>query len=71
VPGNLLNEGVVFVTVFVSTLSSHKTVQHVLERDVVSFQVTDPLEGDSAKGDFAGHWPGVVSPLLNWETRSG
>jgi homopolymeric O-antigen transport system ATP-binding protein len=68
IPGNLLNEGVVFVGVFVSTLSSQRTLQHVKERDVVSFQVTDPLEGDSAKGEFAGRWAGVVSPLLSWTT---
>jgi lipopolysaccharide transport system ATP-binding protein len=67
-PGNLLNEGVVFVGVFVSTLSSQRTLQHVKERDVVSFQVTDPLEGDSAKGEFSGRWAGVVSPLLSWTT---
>ncbi len=70
VPGNLLNEGVVFVSVFVSTLSSQRTLQHVKERDIVSFQVADPLEGDSAKGEFAGRWAGVVSPLLEWTTDS-
>ena len=70
VPGNLLNEGVVFVGVFVSTLSSQRTLQHVKERDIVSFQVTDPLEGDSAKGEFVGRWAGVVSPLLEWTTDS-
>jgi lipopolysaccharide transport system ATP-binding protein len=70
IPGNLLNEGVVLVTVLLSTLASQKTIQHVRQRDVVSFQVTDPIEGDSAKGEFAGHWPGVVSPLLEWTTET-
>jgi homopolymeric O-antigen transport system ATP-binding protein len=70
-PANLLNEGLAFASVFVSTLASQKTIQHVFEGDVVAIQVTDPLEGDSAKGDFAGHWPGVVSPLLTWTTKSG
>jgi lipopolysaccharide transport system ATP-binding protein len=70
IPGNLLNEGVVFVSVFVSTLAPQRTLQHVKERDAVSFQVTDPLEGDSAKGEYAGRWAGVVSPLLEWTTDS-
>lgn len=67
IPGNLLNEGMVTVTVFVSTLTSGKTIQHVLERDVLSFQVYDPVEGDSAKGDYVGQWGGGVRPLLNWD----
>jgi lipopolysaccharide transport system ATP-binding protein len=69
-PGNLLNDGVVFASVFVSTLASLKTIQHVFERDAVSFQITDPVEGDSAKGDYVGRWRGVVSPLLEWTTES-
>ena len=66
IPGNLLNEGLMLVTVFVSTLSSQKTTQHVLEREIVSFHVTDPVEGDSAKGDHIGQWHGAVRPLLRW-----
>ena len=38
-------------------------------RDVVAFQVIDSLDGDSARGDWAGRIPGVVRPLLEWETR--
>jgi lipopolysaccharide transport system ATP-binding protein len=69
IPGNLLNEGLMLVTVFVSTLASGGTVQHVLERDAVAFQVTDPVEGDSAKGSYVGHWGGAVRPLLSWATQ--
>jgi len=68
IPPNLLNEGLMLVTVFLSTLASSNTVQHVLERDVVAFQVTDPVEGDSAKGDYVGQWGGAVRPLLTWTT---
>jgi lipopolysaccharide transport system ATP-binding protein len=66
IPGNLLNEGLMTITVFLSTWTSGKTLQHVLERDVVSFHVIDPVEGDSAKGDFTGQWGGAVRPLLDW-----
>jgi lipopolysaccharide transport system ATP-binding protein len=37
-------------------------------REAVAFMVTDSCEGDSARGDFAGHLPGVVRPMLNWKT---
>jgi lipopolysaccharide transport system ATP-binding protein len=30
--------------------------------------VIDSLDGDSARGDYAGHMPGVIRPLLNWTT---
>jgi lipopolysaccharide transport system ATP-binding protein len=69
-PGNLLNEGLMSVTVFLSTLTSGRTIQHVLERDIVSFHVTDPVEGDSSKGTWAGQWGGAVRPLLLWTPES-
>jgi lipopolysaccharide transport system ATP-binding protein len=71
IPSNLLNEGLMTVTVFLTTLTPGKATQHVLERDVVSFRVTDPVEGDSAKGDYVGQWHGAVRPLLEWTLESG
>jgi lipopolysaccharide transport system ATP-binding protein len=41
---------------------------HVHERDAVAFQVVDSLEGGSARGDYAGAFPGVVRPLLKWDS---
>jgi hypothetical protein len=34
--------------------------------DVAAFHVTDTGEGESARGDFAGHMPGIVRPILPW-----
>jgi len=40
---------------------------HVLQRDVVSFQIVDNSWGDGVRGEYAGgNWPGVVRPILNW-----
>ena len=36
---------------------------------VVTFTLTDPIEGDSARGDYVGAWGGAVLPLLSWTTR--
>jgi len=69
IPANFLNEGLMTITVFLSTLASGRTLQHVLERDVVSFQVVDPVEGDSAKGNHSGQWYGGVRPKLEWDAR--
>ncbi len=66
IPGNFLSEGTIVVSAAVSTVDP--VVVHYFERDAVAFQVIDSLDGDSARGDFAGHMPGVIRPLLNWTT---
>jgi lipopolysaccharide transport system ATP-binding protein len=70
IPGNLLNEGWMAVSVFLSTPAPGRTIQHAKEMDVVAFQVTDPVEGDSAKGDWVGQWHGAVRPLLEWTVEA-
>jgi lipopolysaccharide transport system ATP-binding protein len=67
IPGNYLAEGSVFVTVALSTY--YPMTVHFFERDVVVFRVVDSLDGDSARGDYAGHMPGVVRPMLSWTTQ--
>jgi lipopolysaccharide transport system ATP-binding protein len=67
IPGNLLSESTLFVGVAVSTLNPE--IVHFYERDAVAFQVIDSMDGDSARGDYAGPMPGVVRPLANWQTQ--
>ena len=67
IPGNLLAEGSYIISAAVSTLDPVRV--HFFERDAVAFQVIDAGEGDSARGDYGGPIPGVVRPLLRWETR--
>lgn len=69
IPGNLLNEGTMSVSVFLSSSSPAKTLQHASELDVVAFRVVDLVEGDSAKGDWTGQWGGAVRPLLEWTVQ--
>lgn len=38
--------------------------------NALSFNVYDPLKGDSARGSFKGQMPGVVAPRLDWSTES-
>ncbi len=67
IPGNLLSEGTLFVGAAISTMAP--VVVHFYERDAVAFQIIDSMDGDSARGEFAGPMPGVVRPLLEWSTR--
>lgn len=67
IPGNLLNEGMVSVTVALGTfIPGAKAIRQAQANDAVAFQVVDPGEGGSARGDYAGVWTGPVRPLLRW-----
>lgn len=67
IPGNLLAEGNVFVTIVIAT---HEPLYvHVAESEVLGFRVVDQMEGDSARGNYAGKMPGLVRPILKWETE--
>ena len=68
VPGNLLSEGSFFINAILMTLEPISYVQFN-EKEIVSFRVVDPMEGDSARGDWAKSLPSVVRPLLKWETE--
>ncbi|MEO6590444.1 MAG: ABC transporter ATP-binding protein [Pyrinomonadaceae bacterium] len=66
IPANFLSEGNFFVNVSAATYEPH--IVHFFERDAAAFIVTDTLDGNSARGDFAGQIDGIVRPILNWET---
>lgn len=66
IPGNLLAEGTMIVGAAITTLSPQNV--RLYERDAIAFHVVDSTDGDSARGDYGGPLPGVVRPLLKWET---
>ncbi len=67
IPGNLLSEGSLIVSAALTIPNPVTVVFHA--REAVAFQVVDSLDGDSARGDYAGPIPGVVRPLLQWNTQ--
>lgn len=66
IPPDFLAEGTLVVHVVIQDAQS--VYVHVRERDVIAFHVVDNIEGESARGAFAGHLPGVVRPMLQWTT---
>lgn len=66
IPGNLLAEGTLFVG---AGLSSEGSEVQFYEEDAVAFHVIDSMDGDSARGDYAGKMDGVVRPMLQWSTH--
>jgi lipopolysaccharide transport system ATP-binding protein len=65
IPGNLLAEGGVFV--LVGLVSYEPAFVHAVVEDAVAFHVMDASEGDGARGAWAGDFPGLVRPMLDWE----
>jgi lipopolysaccharide transport system ATP-binding protein len=41
-------------------------INQFMERDIVSFQVVDSMDGDAARGAWGGPLQGAVRPLLKW-----
>lgn len=67
VPGNLLGEGTVFVNVACTLHAPTRDFFYVNE--AVAFQVIDSMDGDTARGDWAGELRGSIRPLLKWTTQ--
>jgi lipopolysaccharide transport system ATP-binding protein len=67
IPGNYLAEGTMIIDVGLATVEP--LILQFVERQAVAFQVVDTTDGDSARGDYAGPFPGVVRPLLKWSTE--
>jgi len=67
IPGNLLSEGSIIVSCGLTTLAPN--IPQFIEHQIVAAQVVDSMDGDSARGNWAGSMSGVVRPKLNWETN--
>jgi hypothetical protein len=67
IPGNFMSEGMFSADVAISTVDP--LMVHAHERGLFFFQIMDPGEGDSMRGEFAGHIPGVIRPMLPWRTE--
>lgn len=68
IPEHLLAEGEYMLNV--SIFSSRGVKQHHVQlTNVVAFHVSDPMTGDSARGDYAERVLGVIRPRLQWQTH--
>lgn len=68
VPGNFLCEGPIYVNLIMWAMEP-STQLEFNERDVLSFQVIDNLDGDSARGEWKDDLPNAIRPIFNWVTE--
>jgi lipopolysaccharide transport system ATP-binding protein len=65
-PKNLLNDGVYFVGLAISSFDLGTKV-HFFKQNVISFNVKDPLEGSVGRQHgYMGIVPGIIRPQLEW-----
>jgi lipopolysaccharide transport system ATP-binding protein len=67
IPGNFLTEGTVIVGTQMFTIAP--SIRHFYVREAVAFQVVDNGDSGSVRGQFSGSMPGVIRPMLQWNTR--
>jgi lipopolysaccharide transport system ATP-binding protein len=68
IPANLLTEGE--YTVNISLFSSRGMKEHhASAKNAIGFLVSDPIRGDSARGDYVQTMVGVMRPKLEWQMR--
>lgn len=67
IPGNLLNEGMLFVTCILLRINPDHLEFHA--HSALAFNVVDNLTGNSSRGDYSKNMRGMVRPLFKWATQ--
>lgn len=67
IPSNLFAEGTIVIGAAVVTHDPF--LVHIHERDTIAFTMVDKSLNNLTRGDYVGSIPGVIRPLLKWETQ--
>jgi lipopolysaccharide transport system ATP-binding protein len=67
VPKNLFSEGVILIGV--ALVTHDPFVIHFHEKDSIAFNMIDNLNNSPTRGDYVGNLPGIIRPLLKWESK--
>lgn len=69
VPADFLNSGLMYVTIVIATPETTPLERHITVENAISFNIHEPDDATAtARGLYGRDFPGVVRPLLNWET---
>ena len=66
IPGNLLNEGTVFVNPIMRTVEPD--ILHFAEKNPISFEVVEMSKDNPTRAGYVKNIPGSVRPALKWTT---
>ena len=67
IPRNLLSTGKYYYTQLISSLSHAQSEKHIVEENIISFNVIDSMNGSSAVGNLNIDYPdAIIRPKLEW-----
>jgi lipopolysaccharide transport system ATP-binding protein len=64
IPPHFFAEGVIYFSVALMNYDPFTVYQH--EEKIISLSIIDSVDGTSARGIYAGYFPGLLRPKLNW-----
>lgn len=64
IPPHFFAEGVIYFSVALMSYDPFTVYQH--EEKIISLTITDSVDGSSARGIYAGYFPGLIRPKLDW-----
>jgi lipopolysaccharide transport system ATP-binding protein len=64
---NLFSEGVIIVGVALVTHDPFAI--HIHEKDAIAFNMVDDMANSPTRGDYVGSMPGIIRPLLKWDSK--
>ncbi|MBW3520804.1 ABC transporter ATP-binding protein [Chryseobacterium sp. NKUCC03_KSP] len=67
IPSHFLNEGT--FTCSLGLIDGLTYQPFVFKSNILKFRIKDRVNGISARGLYTGAFPGIVRPILNWETK--
>jgi len=68
IPGNMLNEGIYFVGLAISSFSS-EIITHFFEKNALSFNVIDDIQNNPTRSGWTGDMLGAMRPKLHWDVQ--
>ena len=68
IPENLFAEGVILVGVAIVTHDPFEV--HFHERDCIAFNMIDDQINSPTRGEYVGSLPGIIRPLMKWESKN-
>lgn len=65
IPAHFFAEGIIYFSVALMNYDPFIVYQH--EEKIISLSIIDSVDGSSARGIYAGYFPGLIRPKLHWD----
>jgi lipopolysaccharide transport system ATP-binding protein len=66
IPENLLAEGI--FSIGIGFFKQAPAIVYLHQQNILRIKITDYMQGNSARGNYNGNFPGFIRPKLSWQT---